>query len=123
MFNKQFIQQLINDRLLLLLTIGSTLLGLTIIISSILRLQTSDVQLPVRYSEYGLTTLYREQWYYLLSFVGFGFILLAHPILTAKLLQQKSREYAVGFGMLSIIVGLVALLVTLAVFRVASYSL
>jgi hypothetical protein len=123
MFSKQLIQQVINDRLLLLLTIGSTILGLIIIVSSVLRLETSDVQLPVRYSEYGLTTLYREQWYYLLTFVGFGIVLLAHPLLTAKLLQQKSREYAVGFGMLSIIIGLTALLVTLAVFRVASYSL
>jgi hypothetical protein len=123
MIDKQIIKQILSDRLLLLLTLGSSFLGLLIVIISVFRLEASDVQLPVRYSEYGLTTLYREQWYYLLTFVGFGLVLLSHPILTAKLLQQKTREYAVGFGMLSILVGFIALLVTLAVFRVASYSL
>lgn len=112
------------DRLLISLVMIGCLLALILAVSSAFQIRPSDVQLPVRYSAYGVTNLYRDQWFYLLSFVGSGLlILIVHPLIVLKLLQQKGREFAVGFALMTVVVAFIGILLTIAVFRVVSVSI
>lgn len=121
---KDTIKLALKDRLLMTLAVVAAILALILITTSLLQIRPSDVQVPVRYSAYGVTNLYRDQWFYLLSFVGAGLLLLiAHPLVILKLLQEKGREFALGFAVMSIVVSFTAILLTLAVFRVVSVSL
>ncbi len=121
---KDTVKRALRDRLLLILAIVTAGLALILILSSLLQIKPSDVQVPVRYSAYGVTNLYRDQWFYLISFIGAGLLLLlVHPLIILKLLQEKGREFALGFAVMSIAVAFIAVLLTLAVFRVVSVSL
>lgn len=121
---KDTITLALKDRLLFILVLIGALLAVILIASSLLQIRPSEVQLPVRYSAYGVTNLYRDQWFYLITFVGAGLvILLVHPLIVLKLLQVKGREFAIGFATLTIVVAFIAILLTLAVFRVVSISI
>lgn len=124
MFEKSIINAALRDRMLILTTMATVMLALVIIVVAILNIRPSDIQLPVRYSDYSDVILYRNKWYYLLSFIGFGLsILILQPLITLKLLQEKGRSVAVAFSSIGIMVALIGLLFTLAVFRVVSISL
>ncbi len=124
MITKETIHLALKDRTLILFGLAIAGLAALIIFSCLLQIRPSDVQVPVRYSVYGVTNLYREQWFYLFSFVGMGLILLIlHPLLILKLLQEKGRESAISFAVLTLLFGFIGLLLTLAVFRVVSVSL
>lgn len=122
--DKDTISLALKDRPLMVLVVIGALLAVVLIGISALQIRPSDVQVPVRYSAYGTTNLYRDQWFYLISFVGAGMLLLvAHPLIVLKLLQEKSREFALGFALMTIMVGFIGILLTSAVFRVVSVSL
>jgi hypothetical protein len=121
---KETITLALKDRLLLIVMLVGMGLALVLIASSLLQIRPSDVQIPVRYSAYGVTNLYRDQWFYLISFVGAGVLFfVANPLITLKLLQEKGREFALTFSAVTILITLIASLLTLAVFRVVSISL
>ncbi len=124
MIDKETLNLAVRDRLLVWLTIGGSLLALAIIVSSLIQLRPSDVLVPVKYSAYGFTNLYRDKWYYLLSFSGLGVLLLVgHPLITVKLLKEKGRPYAMAFAAAGLLIGVLALLIITAVFHVVAASL
>ncbi|RWZ79535.1 MAG: hypothetical protein EOT04_01345 [Candidatus Chaera renei] len=124
MIDKETLNLAVRDRLLVWLTVFGSLLALAVVVSSLVQLRPSDVLVPVKYTAYGFTNLYRDKWYYLLSFTGFGLLLLAgHPLLTLKLLKEKGRPYAVAFAAAGLLIGVLALLITLAIFHVVAVSL
>ncbi len=126
MFNisKDILALAVRDRTLIILTFIGTVLALVIIISGILTIRPSDIQVPVRYSAYGATYLYREKWYYLLSFLAAGgLFLIMHPLITLKIWQEKGRDFAIGFSTLTLLVTFIGVLITSAVLRVVSVSL
>ena len=134
MLNKELITLALKDRTLVILTIAGTILALILIVSSLVQVRPSDVQVPVRYSAYANISfndrptivssgaqLGRDKWFYLLSFLVFGLvILILHPALTLKLLKQKGREFAVAFSIMTVLTGVIAVLIITAVLRVAS---
>lgn len=122
-FDKEIIQTALRDRLLLLLSVLCIITGLIIIISTLLQVRPTDVQVPVRYSAYGVTNLYRDQWYYLLSFIGMGVLLIAQPLIALKLLQEKGREFALAYTVAAVIIGAIGALLVQAVLRVVSISI
>ncbi|PLS80848.1 hypothetical protein CYG49_03710 [Candidatus Saccharibacteria bacterium] len=124
MLDKEILNNISKDRLLIALLLVSTVCALILIVSGLVQIRPSDVQVPVRYSAYGVTNLYREKWYYLISFIGAGLLLLVlHPLVILKMYKEKGREFAVGFAALTVLTGLIGVLLTSAVFRVVSISL
>lgn len=98
------------------------LLVATVVIS-VVYIRPSDLQVPVRYSAYGITNFYRDKWYYEIILVLFGFVLAGlHLAITVRLFQAKGREMALAFLWLS--AGILAITVTLllAILQVASLS-
>lgn len=123
LFDKEFLASAVRDRGLVILALLSVILGLAIIISTLLQVRPTDVQVPVRANPIlsaSLYNMYRDQWYYMLSFIGLGALLVVQPLLSLKLLRERGRFFAVAFATGTVIVGFIGLLLTLAILRVVS---
>ena len=69
----------------------------------LLTVHPSELQLVTHYTAYGVTHLYRDQWFYLLSFGIFGFLVAAlHISLAIKLYITKGHPLAIMFAWLGI---------------------
>ena len=80
----------------------------------------NQLQVPVRFSEFSETLYFREQWLYLLNFVGFGLVgFVLNWLASLKLLEIKGRHFALGYLWVAIIVLAVSTLLIAAVLRVA----
>ena len=89
-------------------------------IQGLRKLQPSDLQVAVHYTAFGDTNFYRDKWYYLATFIGFGLILaIAHPIIAIKLYLQDRRDIALLFVVLSLLLLVVAWFLTSALLGVA----
>ena len=68
-------------------------------------IHSSDLQLITHYSAFGISHIYRNQWFYLYVFVLFELIVaVAHTILSVKLLIVKGRSVAIMNAWMGIIV-------------------
>jgi len=97
--------------------------SLTVLIMTIINIRVTDVQVPIRYSGYGLTNFYRDRWYSLLSFSLFGITIFVVNSYVAVKLRLVHRGFALGFMYLSLFVSLIGIIVSALVFRLAGSSL
>ncbi len=123
MFKKRELVQFSRDRLAMTLFIAFLLTVVILIIMTIANIHVSDVQLPVRYSGYGLTNIYRDRWYSLLSFGLFALLLGGVNGYLIVKTHSTRRGLSLGLGLVSLSIGIVALIVASAVFRLAAVSL
>jgi phosphotransferase system glucose/maltose/N-acetylglucosamine-specific IIC component len=123
MFKKRELLQFSRDRLAVSLLSAFLLSMLLLVIITILNIHVSDVQLPARYTGYGLTNIYRDRWYSLLSFGLFGLLVGGvNGYLIIKLYSIR-KGLALGFATTSLFIGIIALIIATAVFRLAALSL
>ena len=114
------IKQMLADRPMLLMMTGILLGGIAYVIYVSFSLEASDLQLATRYTSFGETHFYREKWWYLLSFVGFGLLFIAaHLGMLGKLYGIGMRSLAFAFGWLSFIVLTLMFVYTYAVLGIA----
>ena len=94
-----------------------------IIVMGAANIRPSELQIPVRYTSFGITNFYRDRWYYLLSLVLFAVVIaVMHTLVSVRLYTAKGRGLAVSFVWLSVIVLIIASVFIFAIFRVASLS-
>lgn len=99
------------------------LLLIVLLVIGAVQIRPGELQLPVRYSSYGVTNIYRDKWYYLLGFIAFGLIFAAAHILTAaKMLSLKGERFAVSYLWLGVVVMIIINVMIFALLRVASFS-
>lgn len=111
---------ILADRPVLLLLIGLIAAALIYCVIVGVSLRPSDLQVAVHYTAYGETNFYREKWYYLLSFIGFGLILaIIHSAIAIKLYVLERRQLAIFFLWVSLLVLVIGWFLTSAVLRVA----
>lgn len=114
------IKQISTDRPLSMLLLAILLGGMIYIVYVAISLGASDLQLAVRYTSFGDTHFYRDKWWYLLSFVGFGVMFLAaHIGLTAKLVAIELKQLAYAFAWLSLVVLALMFVYTYSVLGIA----
>ncbi len=105
---------------MLLLSVGLLFGGIAYIIYVAFNLSPSDLQLATRYTSFGETQFYREKWWYLLSFVGFGLLfIVAHIGMLAKLYVIGLRPLAYAFAWLSLLVLVLMFVYTYSVLGIA----
>jgi hypothetical protein len=123
MFKKREFLAFFQYRTTIVLFILMGLGALILIIMTLLNIRVSDVQIPVRYSGYGFTNLYRDKWYALLSFVIFPLLIICiNGFLAIKLFENR-RELSIGLLAISLFIITLAIIVSNAVFRLAALSL
>jgi preprotein translocase subunit Sss1 len=114
------IQQILADRVMTLLCLGLLLGGIGYIIYVAVNLSASDLQLAIRYTSFGETHFYRDKWWYLLSFVGFGLLfIVAHIGMLAKLYVIGLKQLAYSFAWLSFVVLVLMFVYTYSVLNIA----
>ncbi len=95
----QSIKELLTNRYLTTLSIILVLLSAAFIIYILLTVRPSDLQLVTHYTAFGVTHLYRDQWFYLLSFVGFAVLVaFMHVAIAIKLYITKGHPLAIMFA-------------------------
>lgn len=123
MFKKRELIQFLRDRLAISLLAAFLLTMVLLLVMTLLNIHVSDVQLPVRYSGYGLTNIYRDRWYSLLSFGLFAVLTTAINGYLIVKLHSVRRWLSVGLAAMSLAIGIISLVVAAAVFRLAALSL
>lgn len=96
-------KELITNRYLTVLTIVTIVLAAIFITYILLAVRPSELQLVTHYSAYGVTHLYRNQWFYLLAFAVFGLLVaFMHITIAIKLYLTKGHPLAIMFAWLGI---------------------
>ncbi|MFS8118694.1 MAG: hypothetical protein ACMG55_09410 [Microcoleus sp.] len=123
MLNKESFAEIIKDRTVVILLLAVFVLCIILAGVSITGFHISDVQVPVRYTDFGATNTYRNKWYYLLAFPLFALLIaVLHGLIVSKLVL-KSRQLAIGFALATIVMLIFAIAITAAVFNLVSVSL
>ena len=100
---KQSFKELITNRYLTVLTIITIVLALAFMTYILLNVRSSELQLVTHYTAYGLTHLYRDQWYYLFTFGGFALLVaFLHTTISIKLYITKGHPLAIMFAWMGI---------------------
>ena len=120
---KASMKQMVGDRAFWAAWVAIGLIILVIIIIGAIYIRPSDLQVPVRYSGFGITHFYRDKWYYEIAFIVFALLVaLFHTLISARLLEVKGRQFALGFLWLTTIILVIAAVFILAILRVAALS-
>ena len=120
---KHTLTQALSDRAFFFVWLLMTLLVVVIIVLGATYIRPSDLQLPVRYSSFGITNFYRDKWYYLISFILFGLLVLVmHTGISLRLLSAKGRSFALAFLWMTVAMLLIASVTIYALFRVVTLS-
>lgn len=100
---KQSFKELITNRYLTVLSIVTVVLMVAYVAYILITVRPSELQLVTHYSAYGVTHLYRDQWFYLLSFAAFGvMVAFFHIALAIKMFITKGHPLAIMFAWLGI---------------------
>lgn len=97
------LKELVKDRYLLIILIVFLIISLAYIITIGLSIHPSERQVISHYTAFGITRFYFDQWFYLLSFVGFGLIVaISQAAIAVKLMLIKGRSLAIAYVWLGI---------------------
>jgi hypothetical protein len=116
-------QSSIKDRAYLApLIIGGVLVVILLILGAA-NIRVSELQVAVRYSSFGITNFYREQWFYQLTFMVFGLaVYVLHTLVSLKLYQKKGQSFAVAFQWFTVAILLITIITVAAIFQVADFA-
>lgn len=117
----QSIKELLTNRYLTTLSIIIVLLAVSLSIYIGIAVRPSDLQLVTHYTAFGVTHLYRDQWFYLFSFIGFALLAaFLHVAIAVKLYLTKGHPLAIMFAWLGIGVLLFAWVTAMSIINVWS---
>jgi hypothetical protein len=117
----QSIKELTTNRYLTTLSIILVLLTVAFIIYIALTVRPSDLQLVTHYTAFGVTHLYRDQWFYLLSFIGFAVLsTFLHIAIAIKIYITKGHPLAIMFLWLGIGIIIFAWITAISIINVWS---
>lgn len=123
MLERLKIKSLLSDRKYLFALIGLGFALLVILIITLIYVRPGELRVPVRYSRFDSKNYSLEQWFYLLNFLIFGIVVfLGHLVISAKLYQERGREFALGFVYAGTVLLAVATVFFLAIFKIVSLS-
>ena len=101
------IKELFTNRYLTTLSIVTVALMIGFIIYISFTVHPSELQVVTHYTAFGVTHLYRDQWYYLLSFAVFAVLVaFLHIAISIKIYITKGHPLAIMFAWLG--VGMIA---------------
>lgn len=112
-----------SDRGYLFAIGGLLIISTVIVLMGAFQIRPSELQVPIRYSSFGITNFYRDRWYYLLGFIFFAvMVAIMHVLISLKLYESKGRQLAIAFIWLSVITLVIASVFIYAILRVVSLS-
>lgn len=117
------LRKIASDRLILIFIVAILLLITAYVSYVVLSLHPSELQVATHYTVFGETNFYRNKWYYLISFALFGVLIaVAHVTIIIKLFFYELRSFAIAFSWLTIILIVIAWVITHSVLGIAFLS-
>ena len=114
-------KELITNRYLTVLAAVTIILATAFVIYIGFVVRPSELQLVTHYTAYGVTHLYRDQWFYLLSFAAFGVLVaFMHIALAIKIYITKGHPLAISFLWMGIGIVAFAWVTSIAIINVWS---
>ena len=96
-------KELTTNRYLTVLSIVTVALALAFMLYIFIAVRPSELQQVTHYTAFGVTHLYRDQWFYLLGFAGFALLVaFLHITIAIKLYITKGHPLAIMFAWLGI---------------------
>ena len=115
------IKELITNRYLTVLSLVTVFLAIAFVIYIGIVVRPSELQLVTHYTAYGVTHLYRDQWFYLLSFGAFAVIVAFINIAIAlKVFLTKGHPLAIMFAWFGVGIMVFAWLTSFSIINVWS---
>ncbi len=108
-----------HDRTMVIMLVFLGLATVAVLISSLLRIHFSDVQIPSRYSAYGTANIYRSHWYMLYMFPLFALITAVLNTHLSIKIHSINRMVSIGILGVGLVVAVICLAVANAVFNLA----
>jgi len=97
------IKELTTNRYLTVLSAVIVLLAVSLVIYIGVKVHPSDLQLVTHYTAFGVTHLYRDQWFYLFTFAGFAILAaFLHIAIAIKMYLAKGHPLAIMFAWLGV---------------------
>lgn len=119
MIKKAELIAIIKDRLMLGLLGLTVVIAMIIVLVTIIRLNASDVQIPIRYSDYGTANIYRNQWFALYIFPVFALIVAALNAYISTKVYSLDRRISLSFLGVTVFILTVCLIVTNSILNLA----
>jgi hypothetical protein len=114
-------KELITNRYLTVLSAVTVILAIAFAIYIGIVVRPSELQLVTHYTAYGPTHLYRDQWYYLLSFGAFAVIIAFINIgMSLKVFLTKGHPLAIMFAWFGVGIMIFAWLTSFSIINVWS---
>jgi len=114
-------KELITNRYLTVLAAVTIILATAFVIYIGFVVRPSELQLVTHYTAYGVTHLYRDQWFYLLSFGGFAVIIALINIgMALKVFLTKGHPLAIMFAWFGVGIMVFAWLTSFSIINVWS---
>ena len=108
---------------MLTLSVIIVILAVTYVLYVAFSISPTEQQIATRFTAFGETQLYRNKWYYLLSFVVFAVLVaVSHIALMEKLRERNLRSLGLSLGVLTIIIFVLLFFITQSVLGIAYLS-
>lgn len=115
------IKQLFTSRYLTTLSIVLVVLAIAFSVYIAFSVRPSDLQLVTHYTAFGVTHIYRDQWWYLLSFAAFGtLVAFLHVALSIKIYEAKGRSLAIMFAWMGVGIMIIAWITSFSIINIWS---
>lgn len=113
------LKKTVRDRYLTIVLISTLLLSIIFAIIIGLSIHPSELQLVSHYSAFGVTHIYRDQWYYLIVFLLFEpLAALIQSVISIKLFLIKGHSIAIMYAWIGFSVVLIGMVTAMAVLNV-----
>ncbi len=97
------LKEVVKNRYLTVLCALIIALGGALLIYILIKVRPSELQLVTHYTAYGVTHLYRDQWFYLLAFGGFALLTaFFHVAVAVKAYGVKGQSLALFLAWLGV---------------------
>lgn len=118
---KTSFKELITNRYLTVLSVVTIVLAALFVTYILLAVRPSELQLVTHYTAYGITHLYRDQWFYLLTFGVFAVLVsFLHVTIAIKMYITKGHPLAIMFAWMGIGVLIFAWMIAFSIINVWS---
>lgn len=116
-------KELITNRYLTILCGVIVVLALGFVLYILLAVRPSELQQVTHYTAFGVTHLYRDQWFYLLSFAGFSILVaFMHVAISIKIYITKGHPLALTFAWVGIGILIFAWLTSIWLINILSFA-
>ncbi len=116
-------KELTTNRYLTVLSIVTIALALAFVLYIFIAVRPSELQQVTHYTAFGVTHLYRDQWFYLLGFAGFALLVaFLHITIAIKLYITKGHPLAIMFAWLGIGILIFAWLTSIWLINILTFA-